>query len=133
LVVDKWLALQATAPERDGQVFARAKQLVRHPSFSLQKPNRVRSLLLALARSNPAAFHRTDAAGYVFWAEKLIELDALNPNMAARLARALDRWAVLAEPYRSAAQAALERVAARSELSSATREIIQRALGPASA
>ena len=133
LVIDKWLALQATAPERDGQVFARAKQLVRHPSFSLQKPNRVRSLLLALARNNPAAFHRTDAAGYVFWSEKLIELDALNPNMAARLARALDRWAVLAEPYRSAAQAALERVAARTELSSATREIIQRALGSASA
>ena len=46
------------------------------------------SLLMALCQSNPAAFHRTDAAGYVFWADRVIEVDAINPQLAARLARA---------------------------------------------
>jgi aminopeptidase N len=128
LVLDKWFALQAMTPERDGKVFARVKALVRHPDFTLANPNRARSLLMGLCRANPAAFHRADAAGYVFWAERLLELDAINPQIAARLARALDRWAVLAEPYRSAARAAIERVAARHELSGDVREIVTRAL-----
>jgi len=128
LVVDKWFALQATAPEKDGRVFARVKQLMSHPDFSLRNPNRARSLVTALCFSNPAAFHRTDAAGYVFWADRVLELDAINPQLAARLARALDRWKQLAEPYRSAAREAIARVAAKAELSDDVREIVTRAL-----
>ncbi len=128
LVIDKWFALQATASERDGQVFARAKALLQHPDFTLRTPNRARSLLMGLCLMNPAAFHRTDAAGYVFWAERVIEIDAINPQLAARLARALDRWKQLAEPYRTAAREAIARVAARSELSDDVREIVTRAL-----
>ena len=48
--------------------------------------------------------------------------------MAARLARALDRWKRLAEPYRSAAREALSRVAAKTDLSNDVREVIDRAL-----
>ncbi len=129
LVLDKWFAMQASAPERNGRVFARAKALLQHPDFTLTNPNRARSLLAALCRENPAAFHRTDAAGYVFWADRVLELDAINPQLAARMARMLDRWTQLAEPYRSAAREALARVAARAELSSDVREIITRALG----
>jgi aminopeptidase N len=77
---------------------------------------------------NPAAFHRPDAAGYVLWADKLVEVDALNPQLAARLARAMDRWSALAEPYRSAARTAVARVAARPELSADVQEILNRAL-----
>jgi aminopeptidase N len=128
LVIDKWFALQATAPEKDGQVFARVKALLLHPDFTLRTPNRARSLLMALCQMNPAAFHRADAAGYVFWADKVIEVDAINPQLAARLARAMDHWRRLAEPYRTAAQEALSRVAARAELSDDVREIIGRAL-----
>ena len=58
----------------------------------------------------------------------MLELDAFNPQVAARLARALDRWKKLAEPYRSAAQEAIARVAARSELSNDVREVVTRAL-----
>ncbi len=128
LVIDKWFTLQAMAPEKDGQVFARVKQLMLHPDFTLRTPNRARSLLMALCQNNPAAFHRMDAAGYVFWADRVIEIDAINPQLAARLARALDHWRRLAEPYRTAAEEALKRVAARSELSDDVREIITRAL-----
>jgi len=128
LVIDKWFALQATAPERDGRVFARAKALLKHRDFSIHNPNRARSLIRSLCGDNPAAFHRADAAGYVFWADRVLELDAINPQLAARVARAMDRWSQLAEPYRTAAREAIARVAARSELSDDVREVVGRAL-----
>ncbi len=132
LVLDKWFALQAGASEpvgaEAGRSFARAKALLKHPDFSLKNPNRARSLLMALCRNNPAAFHRSDAAGYVLWAEKLLELDAINPQLAARLARVMDRWSALAEPYRGAAREAITRVAARADLSDDVREVVTLAL-----
>ncbi len=128
LVLDKWFALQASAPERDGRVFARAKALLKHPDFTLHNPNRARSLVRSLCGDNPAAFHRADAAGYVFWSERVIELDAFNPQLASRIARVMDRWAQLAEPYRSAAREAIARVAARTDLSNDVREVVTRAL-----
>jgi aminopeptidase N len=48
--------------------------------------------------------------------------------VAARLARALDRWKKLTEPYRSAAREALVRVAAKTDLSNDVREVVERAL-----
>ena len=76
LVIDKWFSFQATAPERNGQVFERVKALLRHPAFTLSNPNRARSLVGAFCMSNPAAFHRPDAGGYQFWADRVLELDA---------------------------------------------------------
>jgi aminopeptidase N len=128
LVIDKWFAWQAGMPEQDGGVLARVKQLMRHPDFSLKNPNRVRSLIGSFCHANPGAFHRADAAGVVFWADRVLEIDAINPQLASRLARALDRWSVLAEPYRSAAREALARVAARADLSSDVGEIVEHAL-----
>ncbi|MEI7465979.1 MAG: aminopeptidase N [Burkholderiales bacterium] len=128
LVIDKWFALQATAPEVDGRVFARALDLLKHPDFSIRNPNRARSLIASLCMMNPAAFHRADAAGYEFWADRVLELDAANPQLAARMARIMDRWSRLAEPYRSGAHQAISRVAARPDLSSDVREIVSRAL-----
>ena len=99
-----------------------------HPDFNIRNPNRARSLIGALCMGNPAAFHRTDAAGYVFWADRVLELDAFNPQLAARIARVMDRWSRLAEPYRSAAREAVARVAAKTDLSNDVREIVTRAL-----
>ena len=128
LVIDKWFALQGRAAEADGKTFARVKQLMKHPDFTLKNPNRARSLIFSLAMFNPAAFHRADAAGYVFWAEQVLALDAINPQVAGRLARVMDRWTALAQPYRSAAREAIARVAAKPDLSNDVREIIERAL-----
>ncbi len=128
LVVDKWFTLQAAAPEHGGQVFERIRKLMRHPAFSIQNPNRARSLIATFCLGNPGAFHRGDGAGYAFWAERVLEIDAFNPQLASRIARALDRWTQLAEPYRSGARAAIARVAAAPRLSSDTGEIVSRAL-----
>jgi aminopeptidase N len=131
LVLDKWFSLQATAPEHDGRVFERVKRLLAHPDFSLANPNRARSVIGAFCMGNPAAFHRADGAGYAFWVDRVLELDTVNPQLASRVARALDRWAKLAEPYRSAARAAIARVAAHPKLSNDTQEIVSRALAGA--
>ena len=128
LVLDKWFALQAGAPDQDGNILPAVKQLLKHPDFSLKNPNRARSVIFSYCSANPGAFHRTDAAGYVFWSDRVIELDATNPQVAARLARALDRWKKLAEPYRTAAFEAIARVAAKPNLSNDVREVVTRAL-----
>ena len=128
LVLDKWFALQAGAPDRGGNVLPAVRQLMKHPDFHLKNPNRARSVIFSYCSANPGAFHRTDAAGYLYWSERVIELDAFNPQVAARLARALDRWKKLAEPYRSAAREAIARVAAKTDLSNDVREVVTRAL-----
>ena len=132
LVIDKWFAMQARTPEPVGEgagrCLQRVKALMQHPDFSPRNPNRARSLLFTFTMFNPAGFHRADAAGYVFWADRVLELDAINPQLASRLARAMDRWKKLAEPYRSAARLAIARVAAKPDLSNDVREIVDRAL-----
>ena len=128
LVIDKWFALQAGACDRNGDVLPKVRQLLLHPDFEIKNPNRARSLIFSYCNANPAGFHRTDASGYVLWAEKVIEIDGFNPQVAARLARALDRWRKLAEPYRGAAREAIARVAAKTDLSSDVREVVSRAL-----
>ncbi len=128
LVLDKWFAVQALACDRNGEVLPAIRQLMQHPDFSLQNPNRARSVIFSFCSANPGAFHRLDAAGYVFWSDRVIELDAINPQVAARLARAMDRWSRLVEPYRSAAREAIARVAAKPDLSNNVREVVGRAL-----
>lgn len=128
LVLDKWFALQAGAPDRNGNVLPIVKQLMQHPDFNIRNPNRARSVIFSYCSANPGGFHRADAAGYVYWSERVMELDGINPQVAARLARALDRWKKLAEPLRGAAREAIARVAAKPDLSNDVREVVTRAL-----
>ena len=74
-----------------------------------------------------------DGRGYQFWAQSVLKLDAINPQIAARLARALDRWTVFAEPYQEQMQLALQAVADAKTLSADVREVIVKALGNAEA
>lgn len=128
LVLDKWFRLQATRNDLDGKVLGQVRALLQHKDFHLSNPNRVRSLITAFCHANPGAFHRADAAGYVFWADQVLALDGINAQIAARLARAMDHWKRLAEPYRSAAGEAIRRVAAKPDLSADVREVVSRAL-----
>jgi aminopeptidase N len=125
LVIDKWFTLRATARGTD---VAAARELARHPAFTLKNPNRVRSLVLAFCNSNPAQFHAADGSGYAFWADHVIALDAINPQVAARLARVLDRWRKYAQPLREKMREALERVAATPSLSGDVHEVISKSL-----
>ncbi|QNN59620.1 aminopeptidase N [Diaphorobacter ruginosibacter] len=128
LVVDKWFALQAGTSDRNGNILPAVRELMKHPDFQLKNPNRARSVIFSYCNANPGAFHRADGAGYAYWADRVLELDGFNPQVASRLARAMDRWRKLAEPYRALARAAIERVAAKPDLSNDVREVVTRAL-----
>jgi aminopeptidase N len=125
LVVDKWFTMQATAPHTD---VARVRELMRHPAFTLKNPNRARSLLFAFCNANPPQFHAADGSAYEFWAEHVIKLDALNPQVAARLARSMDRWRRYSPELQVHMRHALERVAAATPLSNDVMEVVSKAL-----
>ncbi|MBB5519367.1 aminopeptidase N [Amphiplicatus metriothermophilus] len=115
LVVNKWLAWNAMRPEPDGaqgdSSLDHVRRLTGHEAFDRRNPNKARSLLGVFARENLAGFHRLDGAGYRFFVDEILSIDALNPQLAARLIAALDNWRRL-EPHRRAqAERELRRLA----------------------
>ena len=126
LVVDKWFRVQATSWLPGA--LARVKALMSHPAFDLKNPNRARSLLHAFAMANPLHFHAADGAGYQWIAEQVLVLDRLNPQVAARLARAFDRWKKYDTGRQAHARAALESIRADQGLSGNVAEVVGRAL-----
>ncbi|WP_442782520.1 aminopeptidase N [Collimonas fungivorans] len=125
LVIDKWFALQATAYTAD---VAAIRALSEHPAFTLKNPNRARSLIFSFCSGNPVNFHAVDGSGYEFWADQVIALNGVNPQVAARLARSLDRWRKYAPALQEKMRAALQRVAAAPDLSKDVLEVIGKAL-----
>jgi len=129
LLMNKWFQLQATAVSRPGEqpVVERVRRLLHHPGFSLANPNNAFALVRSFCMANEAEFHRRGADGYGFWAEQVLALDHINPTVAARIARALDRWRRYTPDRQSGMRRALERVAA-GRLSRDVREIVTKAL-----
>jgi aminopeptidase N len=125
LVIDKWFAMQASAPTTD---VAAVRALMRHPAFNLRNPNRARSLVSTFCAANPVQFHAADGSGYAFWAEQVMALDALNPQVASRLSRAMDRWRRYAPALQVHMKRALEQVSGRKKLSNDVREVVGKAL-----
>jgi aminopeptidase N len=125
LVIDKWFSLQAVS---HATTAGGVRELMQHPAFTIKNPNRARSLLFAFCNNNPAQFHAPDGSGYSLWAEQVIVLNEINPQVAARLARALDRWRKYAPRLQTGMRAALEKVAATKALSNDVAEVIGKAL-----
>jgi aminopeptidase N len=89
-VVDKWLSVQSTS--RLPGTGARVRALMQHPAFDLKNPNKVYALVRAFCGANPRHFHAQDGSGYQLAADVIIELQAMNPQVASRIARSFDRW-----------------------------------------
>jgi len=125
LVIDKWFSLQATAHATTvGKIHA----LMKHPAFARSNPNRARSLIFSFCNGNPAQFHAADGSGYLFWQNEVIALDQINPQVAARLARSLDRWRQYGPALREKMQRALTAVSQTSNLSKDVLEVVTKAL-----
>jgi aminopeptidase N len=125
LVIDKWFALQATAAGTDVDAM---RALLAHPAFTLKNPNRAYASVLTFCKSNPARFHAPDGSGYAFWAEQTLALNAINPQVAARVARSLDRWRKYAPALQVKMEHALRQVAKSKKLSNDVLEVITKAL-----
>jgi aminopeptidase N len=126
LVMDKWFQIQASAP--GAETLDRVKALMRHPSFSMNNPNRVRALIGTLANASQTGFHRADGEGYRFLADTVVDIDRRNPQLAARLATAFRSWRSLEPIRQEKARAALLSVAQTSDLSADLGDIVQRTL-----
>lgn len=130
LLMNKWFQLQATAISHPGEppVVERVRLLMRHPGFSLSNPNNVNALIRSFCALNEAEFHRRDAGGYAFWVDQVLALDKINPTIAARIARTLDRWRKFTTDRQTAMRAALEEVARQRALSRDVCEIVNKSL-----
>ncbi len=130
LLMNKWFELQATAIAHAGEVpvVDRVRVLMKHRGFAITNPNNVYALIVSFCASNPAEFHRSDGSGYAFWAEQVPALDRINPTVAARLARTLERWRHFTPDRQRLMRAALEQVAREPKLSANVREIVVKSL-----
>jgi aminopeptidase N len=126
LVIDNWFAYQAAAPF--SSALGTVSKLTKHPLFSIKNPNKVRALIGTFAMGNPVGFNRPDGRGYAFLAEKVLEIDAFNPQVAARLLSAFRSWKTLEPERRRQARKTLQRIAEASPLSADVVEIVGKML-----
>ncbi len=126
LVVDKWLSLQATS--KLPNTLERVKQLKAHPLFSIKNPNKVRAVVGVFAHMNAINFHQHSGAGYRFVADTVLELDPINPQVAARLAKAYSRWRKYDVQRRGLMQNELKRMLDTAGISKDLFEVVSKSL-----
>ncbi|WP_417614389.1 aminopeptidase N [Oceanisphaera sp.] len=126
LVLDNWFRLQATAPGDD--TLARIQQLMAHPTFSLNNPNRVRAVIGAFIMGNPLQFHRIDGAGYDLLVSVLTQLNKSNPQVASRMITPLIQFSRLDDARQGLIKARLQQLMALPDLSRDLYEKISKAL-----
>ncbi len=126
LVLDKWFRMQAMSGSR--RTFDRVRALFKHPDFNLANPNRARSLLFAFAAGNPVAFHRADGEAYRFVADRVVELDTINPQVASRIVSSFNQWKRFEPGRATLMKAELERIARQPGISKDVLEIVERAV-----
>lgn len=126
LVLDNWFRLQATAPGDD--TLARIEQLMAHPTFSINNPNRVRAVVGAFIMGNPLQFHRVDGAGYDLLVAVLMQLNKSNPQVASRLITPLIQFARLDDARQELIKARLQQLMDLPDLSRDLFEKISKAL-----
>ncbi len=126
LVVDKWLAIQALSQRSD--TLDAVQALMQHPAFDRLTPNKVYALLLTFGASNQLCFHAATGAGYRFLADQVLAMDALNPQVAARLAGPFARWRRFDASRQVLMRDQLERIMSTANLSRGVYEIASKSL-----
>jgi aminopeptidase N len=126
LVIAKWMTLQAISSLPD--TLERVTALLDHSAFSITNPNKVHALVGAFANGNPLRFHAADGSGYEFLADRVLELDAINPQVGARLLAPLGRWRRYDEGRQGYMKSQLERILAKDGLSRDIYEITSKSL-----
>ena len=126
LVLDKWLALNAIAPEPS--VVDRVRAILADPGFPRNNPNRLRALVGNFGLGNPSQFARADGTGFRFVTEFVADVDKRNPQVAARVLTAFRIWRSFEPGRKSAAEAALTALRDAGGLSRNTTDILERTL-----
>ncbi len=125
-VVDKWFSLQAMSQRTD--TLERVLELSSHPAFSLRNPNKVRALIGRFCLANPVRFHAGNGTGYRLLRDFVLQIDALNPQLAARLVQAMIRWRRYDDARQSLMRGELQTILEHSSLSPDVFEIVSKSL-----
>lgn len=125
LVMDKYFTLIASSLR--GDTLEQVQAALHHPRFSLENPNKARSLLGAFSRNIPH-FHAADGSGYTFLADKIIEIDQFNPQVAARLVQAFNLCKRLEPNRRTMVERELMRIRQQASVSKDTAELVDKIL-----
>jgi aminopeptidase N len=126
LMIDNWFAYQAASPLPTS--LGTVRKLAKHELFSIKNPNKVRALIGMFAAGNPVNFNRADGKGYTYIADRVLEIDRFNPQVAARLLSAFRSWKTLEPTRRALAGENLRRIAAATPLSQDVYEIVTKML-----
>ena len=125
LVMEKWFQMESMSSV--GGTLARLDELMRHPGFDPKNPNKIRAVLGAFMVGNTPRFHAADGSGYSYMAERLVEIDTRNPQIAARMALPMTRMAGYDEARQQAMRAALAIIKAGAG-SNDLKEVVDKAL-----
>ena len=124
IVINKWFVMQASSGFIDAQ---KTCELESVEAFDIKNPNKVRSLYGVFA-GNLTKFHALDGSGYELIADKVIELNGFNPQIAAGLSKSFKKYAYLNEASQKLMKTQLERILATPDLSGDVYEIISKTL-----
>lgn len=124
LIMDKWFNVQALMPSEN--TLDLVKNLIGHPLFSWENPNKVRALIGGFIQ-NHISFHAINGSGYQFLVSCLRILDKINPQIAARMATPLTRWENFDNTHQDLIQNCLLELAKES-LSSDLGEVVTKSL-----
>jgi aminopeptidase N len=126
LVVDKWFALQASA--KLPNTVSHVKKLTQHSAFDIKNPNKVYALIGTFANRNMSGFHAADGEGYQFLADVVLQLDAINPQIAARMVKPFSEWRRFDNSRQHLMREQLERMLNTKKLSKDVFEIVTKSL-----
>jgi aminopeptidase N len=126
LVLDKWFSLQALSILEN--TLDRVVQLTANSSFSISNPNKVRALVGVFCSGNHVRFHNKNGSGYRFLADRIEELNAINPQIAARLLSPLISWRRYDGERQKLMQQELKRILEIEDLSSGVYEIVTKSI-----
>ncbi len=125
LVVNQWFTIQAASPVNDASALL---VLEKHPAFDSRNPNKIRALFGVFGSRNHRNFHAVSGSGYVYVADKVIQIDAINPQIAARLVAPLTRWQRYDVERQALMKNALTRIMELDELSKDVYELVSKSL-----
>lgn len=126
LVMDKWFSAQVMLDDED--VIEQVKSLLSHPKFDIENPNKVRAVISAFVSANLLQFHNPTGMGYEFLGDMIIKLNAINPQMASKLAKQFNQWKKLDGKRQALIKEQLERIKQLDNLSRDVFEVVDKSL-----
>ncbi len=126
LLVDKWFSAQVTLD--DEAIILQVKNLLAHEKFSINNPNKVRSVISAFIAGNTMQFHNSTGQGYELLANTIIRLNSINPQIGARLATHFGQWRKFDLKRQALIKEQLERIVNINDLSSDIYEVVNKSI-----